>query len=159
MNQTNILYKKSNQETNYLFRLFLLHFFVNTRVLCVVFTKTQLMYTIRSDIMGYVTYIVCLPRQTSQLITKYHSHKIQSNFTCDKLSVEFLGECRKKNCHKQYSTLLYTLQSGLIVGIENYVKKRFRSFQEIFKKLLRRRRRQRRLKNEFIFYLRISGYS
>ena len=28
-----------------------------------------------------------------------------------------------------------------------------------FKKLLRRRRRQRRLKNEFIFYLRISEYS
>ena len=28
-----------------------------------------------------------------------------------------------------------------------------------FKKLLRRRRRQRRLKNEFIFYLRTSGYS
>ena len=27
-----------------------------------------------------------------------------------------------------------------------------------FKKLLRRRRRQRRLKNEFLFYLRISGY-
>ena len=28
-----------------------------------------------------------------------------------------------------------------------------------FKKILRRRRRQRRLKTEFIFYLRISGYS
>ena len=28
-----------------------------------------------------------------------------------------------------------------------------------FKKLLRRRRRQRRLKNEFIFYVLISGYS
>ena len=28
-----------------------------------------------------------------------------------------------------------------------------------FKKLLQRRRRQRRLKNEFVFYLRISGYS
>ena len=28
-----------------------------------------------------------------------------------------------------------------------------------FKKLLRRRRIQRRSKNEFIFYLRISGYS
>ena len=28
-----------------------------------------------------------------------------------------------------------------------------------FKNLLRQRQRQRRLKNEFIFYLRISGYS
>ena len=35
------------------------------------------------------------------------------------------------------------------------------SFQVVreFKNLLRRRRRQRRLKNEFIFYLRISRYS
>ena len=113
MNQTNILYKKSNQETNYLFRRF-----ISSPFLC---QHTGFMRRIYLDIVNvhhqvrYVTY--CVHSQ----VDKAANNKI---FSVTKLALNFLASAGKKNSHKQYSTLLYPLQSGLI-GIENHAKSVF----------------------------------
>ena len=50
-------------------------------------------------------------------------------------------------------------QTGKHLCRQQCVRNNVSSFATAFKKLLRRRRRQSRLKNEFMFYLRISEYS
>ena len=52
----------------------------------------------------------------------------------------------------EFSSFSFNICNKILLTVHDVTKREF-------KKLLRRRRRQRRLKNEFIFYLRILEYS